>query len=80
MHVSQTTADALIAKGKSHWLVAREDKIEVKGKGEMQTYYVTVNSEKSVRTAMSSLVYDSNGGSDVENEEMENPDGADPTP
>jgi class 3 adenylate cyclase len=79
MHVSQTTADALIAKGKSHWLVAREDKIEVKGKGEMQTYFVTVNLDKSVRTAMSSLVYDSNDCSDLENEEMENPV-VDPTP
>ena len=40
IHVSQETADALIHAGKKSWLVTREEKIEVKGKGSMQTYYV----------------------------------------
>ena len=40
IHCSQATADALIAKGKAHWLTPREDKIVAKGKGEMQTYFV----------------------------------------
>ena len=29
IHVSQASADALIDKGKSHWIVPREDKIDV---------------------------------------------------
>lgn len=44
IHVSQTTADELSAKGKGAWLTPREEKLSVKGKGEMQTYFVTVSS------------------------------------
>eukprot|EP00934_Nitzschia_sp_Nitz4_P000910 Nitzschia sp. Nitz4//scaffold439_size10204//5658//9665//NITZ4_009080-RA/size10204-processed-gene-0.12-mRNA-1//-1//CDS//3329551869//910//frame0 len=40
IHVSQTTADELIKHGKSHWLEAREEHIQVKGKGDMATYWV----------------------------------------
>jgi class 3 adenylate cyclase len=40
IHVSQQTADELIAKGKSNWVSTRADKIIAKGKGEMQTYWV----------------------------------------
>ena len=46
IQVSQATADALIAKGKSHWLTPREDKVVAKGKGEMQTYFVAPKSER----------------------------------
>lgn len=42
IHVSQSTANELIAKGKGHWLTARDETIVAKGKGEMQTYFVTV--------------------------------------
>ncbi|CAB9531005.1 natriuretic peptide receptor 2 [Seminavis robusta] len=42
IHVSQATADELIARGKVSWLTPREDKIVAKGKDEMQTYFVTV--------------------------------------
>ena len=31
IHVSQATADALTLAGKSHWLIAREEKIVAKG-------------------------------------------------
>jgi hypothetical protein len=40
LHVSQSTAELLIAAGKSHWVVKRPDKVEAKGKGSMQTYWV----------------------------------------
>ena len=40
IHVSQATADALILAGKKAWLTPREDVIEAKGKGKMQTYWV----------------------------------------
>lgn len=40
IQVSQTTADLLIEGRKDHWLEAREDKVEAKGKGLMQTYWV----------------------------------------
>ena len=47
IQVSQTTADLLISRGKGHWLTPREDKVIAKGKGEMQTYFVTT----TVKTA-----------------------------
>lgn len=40
IHLSQETADLLIAAGKSVWVTARSDKIIAKGKGEMQTYWL----------------------------------------
>lgn len=42
IHVSEATAKELRAKGKHSWLVPREDKIVAKGKGEMQTYWVSI--------------------------------------
>lgn len=39
IQVSQTTADLLITAKKEHWLEPRAEKIDVKGKGLMQTYF-----------------------------------------
>lgn len=50
IHCSQATADALIAKGKGHWLTPREDKIVAKGKGEMQTYFVNSRGDKATES------------------------------
>lgn len=44
IHISQETADELIAKGKSSWVTPREDKIVAKGKGELQTFWVSPRS------------------------------------
>ena len=33
IHLSQKTADLLVARGKSHWLRSRADKVHAKGKG-----------------------------------------------
>jgi hypothetical protein len=38
--VSQSTADLLIAAGKDHWVKPRDELVEAKGKGKMQTYWV----------------------------------------
>jgi hypothetical protein len=43
IQVSQETADLVIAYGKSHWLVQREEKIQAKGKGTMQTFFLDTN-------------------------------------
>jgi class 3 adenylate cyclase len=40
IHVSQTTADLLVAAGKTKWLIKRPELVAAKGKGEMQTYWV----------------------------------------
>lgn len=41
IHISQETADELAAKGKGAWVTPREDKVVAKGKGELQTYWVS---------------------------------------
>ena len=40
IQVSQETADLLIQAGKSGWVSPRSDLVSVKGKGQMQTYWV----------------------------------------
>ena len=42
VQLSQVTADLLVAAGKGHWTRPREDKVVAKGKGEMQTHWLTV--------------------------------------
>lgn len=42
IHLSQETADQLIASGKSNWLELREDRVFAKGKGELQTYFLNI--------------------------------------
>jgi len=50
IHVSQATADLLIEANKGHWLTPREQKVFAKGKGDMQTYFVTVKGTGSDRS------------------------------
>eukprot|EP00934_Nitzschia_sp_Nitz4_P004019 Nitzschia sp. Nitz4//scaffold52_size167869//61271//65053//NITZ4_002272-RA/size167869-snap-gene-0.211-mRNA-1//1//CDS//3329554023//4009//frame0 len=47
IHVSKVTFDMLAKAGKGHWVKKREDKVTLKGKGEMQTYWVSTNSAAS---------------------------------
>ncbi|GKY99131.1 hypothetical protein MPSEU_000868600 [Mayamaea pseudoterrestris] len=48
IQVSLDTATLLTAAGKGHWLIARDDKVIAKGKGEMQTYWLTTQREMAV--------------------------------
>lgn len=41
IQVSKETADLLRADGKGHWLEPRADAVVAKGKGELQTFWVT---------------------------------------
>jgi hypothetical protein len=40
IHLSESTAQLLVAAGKPHWIQPREDRVEAKGKGLMKTYWV----------------------------------------
>ena len=44
IQVSQSTADLLVAAGKEDWIHPRDDIVNAKGKGEIQTYWVTIRS------------------------------------
>ena len=57
IQMSQDTADLLIAAGKSQWLTARKEKVNAKGKGELQTYWLDLHEDgtKSVSSATQSV-------------------------
>jgi hypothetical protein len=40
IQVSQRTAELIVEAGKGHWLIGREDMINAKGKGMLQTYWL----------------------------------------
>ena len=50
---SETTKELLIKAGKNHWLTAREDAVQAKGKGTLQTFWVTPKSSSSSATESS---------------------------
>jgi class 3 adenylate cyclase len=41
IHLSQQTVDLLIAAGKNRWVKAREELVTAKGKGQLQTYWLS---------------------------------------
>lgn len=43
IQVSETTAQLLFNANKHHWLIKRDDEIEAKGKGTLQTYWLDIN-------------------------------------
>lgn len=47
VQLSQTTADVLMTSGKAHWLKPRDQLIEAKGKGSMQTYWLNLGTKKA---------------------------------
>ena len=50
IQVSESTAALLRRANKSHWLKARKDLVEVKGKGTMQTFFLAPQGSPSVDT------------------------------
>jgi hypothetical protein len=47
IHVSQDTADRILAAGKGSWLIPRAEKVNAKGIGEIQTYWVYTKGDTS---------------------------------
>jgi len=64
IQMSQETTDLLIAAGKSQWLRARQEKVNAKGKGELQTYWLDMNQDSAARST-------SSGGDSGENGRQE---------
>ena len=53
IQISQETANLLVAAGKQHWLTPREDKIVAKGKGELQTFWLSLSKSRMSSDAKS---------------------------
>jgi class 3 adenylate cyclase len=51
IQISSSTAELLIASGKGHWLNQREDLVEAKGKGKLQTYWLVFRNGPSTTVA-----------------------------
>jgi class 3 adenylate cyclase len=47
IQISSTTAELLREAGKGHWLLPREDLVEAKGKGQMQTFWLECDRGRS---------------------------------
>ena len=62
IHVSQATADLLMAAGKGFWLIKRDELIEAKGKGKMQTWWVKPRSIAGGESFGNSSGHDSDTG------------------
>ncbi|CAJ1963743.1 unnamed protein product [Cylindrotheca closterium] len=54
---SEECSEQLRAWGKGSWLRKREDKIQAKGKGEMQTYWIMPKGAATVRSGSASTVW-----------------------
>ena len=56
IQISEQTADLIIAAKMEHWLLKREDKIEAKGKGMLQTFWLMIKTTgKHVPMSLPSL-------------------------
>jgi hypothetical protein len=47
IQISQETANLLLAAGKTEWVKAREEKVVAKGKGQLQTYWLSLGADRS---------------------------------
>jgi class 3 adenylate cyclase len=67
VQVSTKTAELLIAAGKSHWVTPREETVAVKGKGQLQTFWLTMRSNTGTASENSGSTC---GSESIDNEDM----------
>jgi len=63
VHLSAATAKILIDNGLQHWVTEREDKVSVKGKGECQTFWLSMGASSNSYNSSSSVSGSSDDGS-----------------
>eukprot|EP00978_Attheya_sp_CCMP212_P020740 scaffold59750_cov62-Attheya_sp.AAC.1 len=82
IQVSQRTADLLIAAGKGHSIIPRDDLIEAKGKGTMQTYWIFPKSygKRMSKTFSNSNIQQLNDQNTLEFRDQSNHSSSDGTP
>jgi len=54
IQLSSSTADLLTSNGKEHWIIKRQKKVRVKGKGELTTYFLLSVKKKTSSTTSAS--------------------------
>ena len=69
IHLSSDTANLLIEAGKESWITAREEKVQAKGKGELETYWLNAHGS-SGGTSDRSGTDPSNGGTSSGDDQM----------
>lgn len=71
IHISSSTAEALRAAGKDHWITPRNEVISVKGKGEVETFWANPvgDGRKSPGSVRSMLSYEQSSTEDTEDME-----------
>jgi len=74
IHASEATAKLLIAAKRGSWVTAREGTVAVKGKGELQTYWIALGTKKGGPDT-SSVGDDFSTGTDDSGSEMDGPMG-----
>ncbi len=65
IHLSMQTAELLKAFGKTHWVSKRETKVQAKGKGEIQTYWLNLGHHHSANpkeSPMRTVTFGSHSG------------------
>jgi class 3 adenylate cyclase len=65
IHLSQSTADEIVQAGKPGWIVPRQDKINAKGKGELQTYFMDERFMMKARMGKSITSASTRSGSEI---------------
>jgi hypothetical protein len=53
IQISSSTASLLVDAGKSHWIIPREDQVNAKGKGILQTFWLNIHSNSTLSKALS---------------------------
>jgi class 3 adenylate cyclase len=69
IHISQQTADLLVAAGRSRWVQKREEKVVAKGKGELQTYWLEIRGGLTGGLTRTGSCYTGSEGSDHETQQ-----------
>lgn len=64
VHLSKEVADLLSQGGKKSWIIPRNDKVKAKGKGEMQTYWLS--GSRGCSNATASNIGDESSGGDID--------------
>jgi hypothetical protein len=64
IHISMETAEELQHAGKGHWLRRREQQVEAKGKGKLQTFWLLLKDESSGGGSVGDLSGSDGEGSD----------------